>query len=134
MTLLERKSIPGGRASSYDAQETGETVDNCQHVLMRCCTNLWHFYEKAGVSSQVRWLRKLQFLEGVFDGGGDAKKDGDEGFDADAAIVTGELGALLPALMEALGGETTPGQAAAPASAAAKTPDPQPEETEDAPF
>lgn len=80
-------------------------------------------------------LRKLQFLEGVFDGGGgDAKKDGDEGFDADAAIVTGELGALLPALMEALGGETTPGQAAAPASAAAKTPDPQPEETEDAPF
>lgn len=30
---------------------------------MRCCTNLWHFYERAGVSDQVRWLRRLRFLE-----------------------------------------------------------------------
>lgn len=48
-------------------------------------------------------LRKLQFLEGVFDGGG--QQAGADGFDADAAIVTGELGQLLPALLEALGGD-----------------------------
>jgi len=76
-------------------------------------------------------LRKLQFLEGVFDGGGSDAKQGDEGFDADAAIVTGELGALLPALMEALGGEMAMGQPAPKAEAA---PAEAPAQTEDAPF
>ncbi|MDA7418339.1 recombination-associated protein RdgC [Xenophilus arseniciresistens] len=60
-------------------------------------------------------LRKLAFLEGVLDDagvGGDAKK-GEENFDTDAAIVTGELRQLLPALLEALGGEMQLGQAAA---------------------
>jgi zeta-carotene desaturase len=61
--LLERKSIPGGRASSYDAQDAGETVDNCQHILMRCCTNLWQFYGRAGVQDRVRWIERLHFLE-----------------------------------------------------------------------
>lgn len=61
--LLERKSIPGGRASSYDAQDTGETVDNCQHILMRCCTSLWQFYGQAGVQDQIRWTDRLRFLE-----------------------------------------------------------------------
>lgn len=61
--LRERKSIPGGRASSYEAQDTGETVDNCQHVLMRCCTNLWQFYGAAGVQDRIRWITRLHFLE-----------------------------------------------------------------------
>ncbi len=63
VTLLERKSIPGGRASSYDAQDTGETIDNCQHILMRCCTNLWKFYGQAGVQENIRWIDQIQFLE-----------------------------------------------------------------------
>jgi squalene-associated FAD-dependent desaturase len=61
--VLERKSIPGGRASSYEAQDTGEVVDNCQHILMRCCTNLLRFYEQAGVAGKIRWTGRLQFLE-----------------------------------------------------------------------
>jgi recombination associated protein RdgC len=53
-------------------------------------------------------LRKLAFLEGVFDGGeSKGGKGSDENFDTDAAIVTGELGQLLPALIDALGGETS---------------------------
>lgn len=62
VTVLERKSIPGGRASSYDAQDTGETVDNCQHILMRCCTNLWQFYGQAGVQDRIRWIDQIQFM------------------------------------------------------------------------
>jgi recombination associated protein RdgC len=46
-------------------------------------------------------LRKIAFLEGVFDGV-TAK---DSGFDADVAIATGELGPMIDALVEALGGE-----------------------------
>lgn len=60
--MLERKSIPGGRASSYEAQETGEAIDNCQHILMRCCTNLRHFYARAGVEDRIRWVSRLRFL------------------------------------------------------------------------
>jgi recombination associated protein RdgC len=47
-------------------------------------------------------LRKIEFLEGVFDG-----RDANEadGFDADVALATGELQVLIPALVEALGGE-----------------------------
>lgn len=54
-------------------------------------------------------IKKIAFLEGVFEGGKPGK---DEAFDADAAIATGELGKLIPALIEALGGEHQPGAAA----------------------
>lgn len=52
-------------------------------------------------------LRKLAFLEGVFDG--DHDKDQDK-FDADVAITTGELKKMLPALIDAMGGELAPGE------------------------
>ncbi|WP_225781846.1 recombination-associated protein RdgC [Xenophilus sp. Marseille-Q4582] len=57
-------------------------------------------------------LRKLAFLEGTMDDAGGSDK-AEDNFDADAAIVTGELSQLLPALMEALGGEATLGVSAA---------------------
>lgn len=47
-------------------------------------------------------LKKLAFLEVVFEGASQGK---DDGFDADVAIATGELQKALPALLEALGGE-----------------------------
>jgi recombination associated protein RdgC len=52
-------------------------------------------------------LRKLTFLEVVFEGTSGSGKD--NGFDADAAIATGELRKLLPDLFEALGGEAVAG-------------------------
>lgn len=47
-------------------------------------------------------LKKLVFLDVVFEGASTGK---DDGFDADAAIATGELQKALPALLAALGGE-----------------------------
>ena len=47
-------------------------------------------------------IKKLAFLDVVFDSGAAGK---DDGFDADVAIATGELRKLLPDLLEALGGE-----------------------------
>lgn len=48
-------------------------------------------------------LKKVAFLDGVFDDNATAEDGG--GFDADVAIATGELGALITDLTAALGGE-----------------------------
>jgi len=63
VTLFERRAYLGGRASSYQHPGTGEIVDNCQHVLLGCCTNLLDFYRRAGVQDKIRWYEKLTFLE-----------------------------------------------------------------------
>lgn len=63
VTLFERRPYVGGRASSYEHPGTGEVVDNCQHVLLGCCTNLVSFYETLGVSDKIRWFDELTFLE-----------------------------------------------------------------------
>jgi squalene-associated FAD-dependent desaturase len=63
VTLFERRPYLGGRASSYQHPGTGEIVDNCQHVLLGCCTNLLDFYRRAGVQNKIRWYEKLTFLE-----------------------------------------------------------------------
>ncbi|WP_310567223.1 recombination-associated protein RdgC [Hydrogenophaga sp.] len=65
-------------------------------------------------------LKKLAFLEGVFD---DRPNDDESGFDTDVALATGELSKLIPAVIAALGGEIEPGAAlpgAEPALAPAK--------------
>ena len=63
VTLFEKRPYLGGRASSYQHPGTGEVVDNCQHVLLGCCTNLLDFYRRAGVEDKIRWYEKLTFLE-----------------------------------------------------------------------
>jgi squalene-associated FAD-dependent desaturase len=63
VTLFERRPYLGGRASSYEHPGTGEVIDNCQHVLLGCCTNLIEFYERTGVGGSIRWFDRLTFLE-----------------------------------------------------------------------
>jgi squalene-associated FAD-dependent desaturase len=63
VTLFERRPYLGGRASSYQHPGTGEVVDNCQHVLLGCCTNLMEFYRRIGVEDKIRWYERLTFLE-----------------------------------------------------------------------
>src|ERR1700736_2702994 len=63
VTVFERRPFLGGRASSYEHPGTGEVIDNCQHVLFRSCTNLIEFYERIGVSDQIRWFDQMTFLE-----------------------------------------------------------------------
>ena len=61
--LLERRPYVGGRASSYEHPGTGEVIDNCQHILLGCCTNLIGLYRQLGVADQVRWFDSMTFLE-----------------------------------------------------------------------
>ncbi len=51
-------------------------------------------------------IKKVTMAEGVLDNSAATSGDGkDDRFDADVAIATGELSALIPALLAALGGE-----------------------------
>ena len=52
-------------------------------------------------------IKKLAFLDVVFEGS--AAQGKDDGFDADVAIATSELSALIPDLLEALDGEVVEG-------------------------
>src|SRR5919201_6677826 len=63
VSLFDRRPYLGGRASSYEHPGTGEIVDNCQHVLLGCCTNLINFYQRLGVAERIRWYDQLTFVE-----------------------------------------------------------------------
>ncbi|MCE4539944.1 recombination-associated protein RdgC [Pelomonas sp. P7] len=77
-------------------------------------------------------IKKISFLDLAFEGRPEAS--GDEAFDADAALATGELGRLIPALIEGLGGEHDfAAGAAAPAAAPAALPAPVEEAISESP-
>ena len=59
--LLEARPFLGGRATSYPHQD--ETIDNCQHVLLRCCSNLLDFYRRVGAEDKIRFWREFYFIE-----------------------------------------------------------------------
>ena len=62
VVLLESRARLGGRAGSFADPETGETIDNCQHVGLGCCTNLSHFCRLVGIADQFREERRLTFV------------------------------------------------------------------------
>jgi len=61
--LVERRSYLGGRASSYLHPGVREVIDNCQHVLFGCCTNLIGFYERIGVDKRIHWTNAMTMIE-----------------------------------------------------------------------
>ena len=64
--LFESRPFLGGRATSYPlnaADENSPTIDNCQHVLLRCCTNLLDFYTRLGVRDRIRFYREFYWIE-----------------------------------------------------------------------
>jgi len=62
LTILESRPRLGGRAGSFLDRETGETIDNCQHVAMGCCTNFRHFCETVGIDAFFRRQQALFFV------------------------------------------------------------------------
>jgi squalene-associated FAD-dependent desaturase len=61
--LFEARPFLGGRATSYPIPGANEGIDNCQHLLLRCCVNLLDFYERLGVRDRIRFYREVYFLE-----------------------------------------------------------------------
>ncbi len=64
--LYEARGFLGGRATSYPvspSEEDSEVIDNCQHVLLRCCVNLLDFYGRLGVRDRIKFSRDFYFIE-----------------------------------------------------------------------
>ena len=61
--LVERRGYLGGRASSYLHPGVNEIIDNCQHVLFGCCTNLQGFYRRIGVADRIHWTSEMTMIE-----------------------------------------------------------------------
>jgi len=61
--LVERRGYLGGRASSYRHPGVDEVIDNCQHVLFGCCSNLIGFYKRIGVADRIHWTRTMTMIE-----------------------------------------------------------------------
>src|SRR5260370_30231241 len=64
--LFESRAFLGGRATSFPVSpgdDDSELIDNCQHVLLRCCVNLLDFYARLGVADRIQFYREYYFLE-----------------------------------------------------------------------
>ena len=57
--VLEARSRLGGRATAFADRETGERVDNGQHVLLGCYTETFAFLREIGALDHVRMARQL---------------------------------------------------------------------------
>ena len=53
--LLETRGKLGGRATSFDDPRSGRVLDNCQHVVMGCCSNILDLYQRLGVADRIEW-------------------------------------------------------------------------------
>jgi squalene-associated FAD-dependent desaturase len=62
VTVLERRTLVGGRAYSYLHPALNEVVDS-QHVVVGCCSNLIELTSAAGLADKVRWYDRQNWLE-----------------------------------------------------------------------
>jgi zeta-carotene desaturase len=63
VTLLETRKKLGGRATSFQDVRSGRWLDNCQHVVLGCCTNYLDLLGRLGVRDKIVWHREQHWIE-----------------------------------------------------------------------
>jgi recombination associated protein RdgC len=104
----ELKAADEQKSSVRYARHTLEIDEVAQHIAAgKMPTQLAMTWNDrvSFVLAETGQLRKLKMLDVVLKEAEDAKGKDDDNFDANAAILTGELAQLIPDLLEALGGE-----------------------------
>jgi squalene-associated FAD-dependent desaturase len=61
--IYEARPFLGGRATSWPDGSSGEMIDNCQHVLLRCCVNLLDLYRRLGATDKIHFYKEFFFIE-----------------------------------------------------------------------
>ena len=59
VTVLEARPTLGGRATAFTDPQSGERVDNGQHILMGCYHETFRFLERIGAGANVRLQSEL---------------------------------------------------------------------------
>ena len=60
VTVLESKAVLGGRATAFNDPQTGERVDNGQHVMLGCYHETFAFLRQIGTEDRVRVQPSLE--------------------------------------------------------------------------
>ena len=68
VTLVEKRPYLGGRVFSFTDRETGQVVDNGQHVFLGCCTYYIDFLKKIGTINRA-YLQDRTSVQVVRPGG-----------------------------------------------------------------
>jgi zeta-carotene desaturase len=63
VTILETRKKLGGRATSFQDVRSGRWLDNCQHVVLGCCTNYLDLLGRLGVRDKLVWTTAQQWIE-----------------------------------------------------------------------
>lgn len=63
VTLLETRKKLGGRATSFQDVRSGRWLDNCQHVVLGCCTNYLDLLARLGAADKITWHREQYWIE-----------------------------------------------------------------------
>jgi len=87
---------------TLDIEEVGEHI--AQGKLPTQLAMTWNS-RVSFVLTEAMTIKKIKLLDVALEGAGSTGGKEDNGFDADVAITTGELGQLIPDLILALGGE-----------------------------
>ena len=87
---------------TLDIEEVGEHI--AQGKLPTQLAMTWNS-RVSFVLTEAMTIKKIKLLDVALEGAGSTGGKEDNGFDADVAITTGELGQLIPDLINALGGE-----------------------------
>ena len=87
---------------TLDIEEVGEHI--AQGKLPTQLAMTWNS-RVSFVLTEAMTIKKIKLLDVALEGAGSTAGKEDNGFDADVAITTGELGQLIPDLILALGGE-----------------------------
>jgi squalene-associated FAD-dependent desaturase len=60
VTIFESRREAGGRTRSFTDSETGDTIDNGQHILMGCYTSTLEYLHVIGAEHLVAWQNSLE--------------------------------------------------------------------------
>jgi zeta-carotene desaturase len=62
VTLLEARRRLGGRATSFLDQQSGEEIDNCQHVTMGCCSAYLDLLRELDSLRHIEWFDEQYWM------------------------------------------------------------------------